>query len=193
MLLFITWNKNLRDRDSDFSMNLSTCIHCLTARHYKVRSKLGVWERKLCNMLYFPKIILIGLFFRNFAASRDSTNGNRRSKIRSRAWKFTQSMRLSSVWAAVKRLLPSPPSKTKTIFKMEDDTQAEVSWRFSPNETLSWHSWRRNCKSTVLRKLKNTKRADGVYGDLRFHFGQMFSAILWQNKMNVVYTGWYYS
>ena len=154
--------------------------------------KLGVWERKLCNMLYFLKIILIGLFFSNFAAFRDSTNGNRRSKIRSRAWEFTftQSMRLSSVWAAVKRLLPSPPSKTKTILKMADDTQAKVSWRFPP---LSWHSWRRNCKSTVLRKLKNTKRADGVYGDLRFHLGQRFSAILWQNKMNVVYTGWYYS
>ena len=99
MLLFITWNESLRDRDSNFSMNLSTCIHCLTARHYKVRKKLGVWERKLCNMLYFLKIILIGLFFSNFAAFRDSTNGNRRSKIRSRAWEFTftQSMRLSSV------------------------------------------------------------------------------------------------
>ena len=40
-------------------------------------------------MLYFLKIILIGLFFRNLAAFRDSTNGNRRSKIRSRAWEFT--------------------------------------------------------------------------------------------------------
>ena len=40
-------------------------------------------------MVYFLKIILIGLFFSNFAAFRDSTNGNRRSKIGSRAWKFT--------------------------------------------------------------------------------------------------------